>query len=285
MDSYNNGNTNTNNKSHPTKSRNFSQAAVNKSDVGDFQAGYFVMADPMPQHKPKTNKTLERHPSEKRNQRPPQQTVHRARSTNDMDTSSPRESDINVSHGRLPTSPHRSPNRNKRNSHSPPQPQYSSQSDFSSPQKPLKAHVERECGSPIKEKRTSTSPPNRWAGPAFSNAPPPSSLPIPDFPPFAPNSPSISPSSSPPPPSSPPLQSSAPTNMFLTPVPIQEPQFFAQPPMYAYRPHPLAYQAHHHLAYADYSYSSQGGSNSLAQLSTDLRRMLNIAEQPQPVRA
>jgi hypothetical protein len=288
-----NGNMNingNNSRPHPTKPRsnNFSHAAVNKTDVGDFQAGYFVMAD-MPyqpqQQKQKNhniNRTLERHSSEKRNPRPPQQ-PHRARSTNDLDT---REGDNTVSHGRLTPSPNRSPTRtNKRNSHSPPQPPHpqSTHTDSNnlpmSPHKPRKAphekHAERdresvspqhESGSPPRDKGPSPTP-NRWAGPAFSNAPPPSSLPLPDFPPFAPSE-SSSPPSSPP--------QSASTSLFLVPPPVtyREPNFFIQPPLYS-APYP---HFNAHYSFAEATPAHRGAS--LDQLSTDLRRMLNITSEP-----
>ena len=302
-----NGNNSTQ-RPHPTKSRsNFSQAAVNKSDVGEFQAGYFVMADmpyqPQPQHKQKNNnnKTLERHSSmvEKRNQRPPQQ-PHRTRSTNDLEShnNNTREGDNHVSPGRLTTSPHRSPtrnNNNKRNSRSPPQPpSHNPQSNHNesnnlplSPPKPRKASNERhaasppqqqhrvESGSPPKDKGPSPTP-NRWAGPAFSNAPPPSSLPLPDFPPFLSSSP---PSSTPTlTPSVSSLASTTSPLPFLTPVvpQYQEPAhfFIHQPPLFS-APYPH-YNAHYSFAEATPAHSIP----SLAQLSTDLRKMLNITSEP-----
>lgn len=287
-----NGNLNNNSqRPHPNKSRsNFSQAAVNKSDVGDFQAGYFVMAD-MPQPKPKTHHNIN---SEKRNtHRPPVHPPHahphhphpqRVRSTTDLEI---QKGDTNVSHGRLQTSPHRSPTRtNKRNSHSPPQHSHPQSHHHHidkpmSPHKPRKAPLDRDrdnvspqrdsgSSSPPKEKGPSPTP-NRWAGPAFSNAPPPSSLPLPDFPPF---SLSVSPVSSSPPSSSP-LSSSPPESSSASVIHYQE-QFFVQPPLYP-APYPH-FNAHFSFAEAPAHY----GYNppSLVQLSTDLRRMLNIVSDP-----
>jgi hypothetical protein len=95
-----------------------SQTALHKSDVGDFQAGYFVMVDTikenqLPMTRPKNvNKTPERYPQDKRkseslNNRPQQQ---RERSTKDLDYNT-REGDTNVSPARITTSPTRSPTR------------------------------------------------------------------------------------------------------------------------------------------------------------------------------
>lgn len=304
---YNNGNlniingNNSNQRPHSNKSRssNFSQAAVNKSDVGDFQAGYFVMAD-MPHqpqiklknhHNNNNNNYNKIERQEKRNHRPPHQ---RARSISDLDLDNidiqleiKKGGEINVSYGRLPTPPHRSPTRNnKRNSRSPSLTPQSTNMDSNnltlSPPKARKAphherHVDRDreyresvSHSPPKDKGPSPTP-NRWAGPAFSNAPPPSSLPLPDFPPF---SLSVSPVSSSPPSSSP-LSSSPPESSSASVIHYQE-QFFVQPPLYP-APYPH-FNAHFSFAEAPAHY----GYNppSLVQLSTDLRRMLNIVSDP-----
>eukprot|EP00026_Physarum_polycephalum_P008105 Phypoly_transcript_08183.p1 GENE.Phypoly_transcript_08183~~Phypoly_transcript_08183.p1 ORF type:complete len:315 (+),score=64.23 Phypoly_transcript_08183:173-1117(+) len=313
MDSFTNNNVNFNgNKPSLHKSRSnasFSQAAVAKSDVGDFQEGYFVMAEmpPLPQQRTKIHKTPERNQrkNEHSNNRHQQS---RERSTKEIEQLLQRDGEPNFSTGRTTTSPNRSPTRNKRttNSHSPQRHQTSTYTDSttapsSPPHRPHKAHsqphihyekrVERsesspsfsfpESGSPPKGPSPST--PNRWAGPAFSNAPPPSSLPIPDFPPFNPaTAPSAANPTS--------LSTSPPTSAPLpgpTFVPQQSltmyhetlpPQYITslpqQPPVYT----PVAYHGYPlHLAY-----EIPTSPPSLAQLSTDLRKMLNIGGQPIP---
>ena len=100
-----------------------SQAAVAKSDVGDFQEGYFVMADmpSLPQPRNKTHKTPER--NQRKNEHQNNNTHHRQqpRSTTDFDQHVQRESESSVSNVRITTSPTRSPPKDKRtlNSHSP----------------------------------------------------------------------------------------------------------------------------------------------------------------------
>jgi len=277
MDSLPTNNVNSNgNKPSLHKSRSnasFGQAAVTKSDVGDFQEGYFVMAEmpPLPQQRNKTNRTPER------NQRKNEHSNHRQQqpSTKEIEQLLQRDSDTNVSSGRLTTSPNRSPTRNHKRT-SPQRIQTTTDPSISaipsSPHKPRKANsqtyihhekrVERSESSPSFSPE-SNSPPktNRWAGPAFSNAPPPSSLPIPDFPPFETDSSSPLSTS----PSSPPLP--APTF-----VASQQPILMYEPPQYVYAP--VAYGYPLHLAYE----ISQ--PPTLAQLSTDLRKMLNIGSQP-----
>lgn len=151
-----------------------------------------------------------------------------------------------------------------------------------SPHKPRKAPHERdrevsqhvESGSPPKDKGPSPTP-NRWAGPAFSNAPPPSSLPLPDFPPFSPSLSSSPPTSSPASQSSSSASSSSTTTSFLQNHYSQEP-FFMQAPLYpAPYPHFNA-----HFSFAEATPAHHGYHPSLAELSTDLRRMLNIASDP-----
>jgi len=301
MDSTNNNvNFNGNKPSlhKPRSNASFSQAAVAKSDVGDFQEGYFVMADmpSLPQQRNKTERT------QRKNEYPNNRQQQRERSTKEIEQLLQRDGESNFSNGRTTTSPNRSPTRNKRttNSHSPQRhqnPTYTDPSSTvapSSPHRPHKAHsqthmhyekrVERSesspsfslSGSPPKDKGPSPPAPNRWAGPAFSNAPPPSSLPIPDFPPFNPSSPVDLLSTSPP--TSTPL----PGPTFVpqqSPVMYHEalpPQYITmlpqQPPVYT----PVAYHAYPlHLAY-----EIPTSPPSLAQLSTDLRRMLNIGGQP-----
>lgn len=251
---------------------NFSHAAVHKSDVGDFQEGYFVMTDmpPLPNQRPnKTHKTPER--NQRRKQHP--------QTTKDIEQLV-RESEMHVSDRRLPTSPTRSPPRNNnhnRRTYSPPQQAHQTMYDQSmSPHKPRKAQYHEKharsdnfsldnlSGSPPKDKVPSPPSTSRWAGPAFSNAPPPSSLPMPEFPPFQP-SPTMSPLSSSPP------QYSGPATAFA-PMIYPEPQLYIQPHPYAPVAYPAAYSVH--LSYADVpSYEPQ----NLVQLSTDLRRMLNIS--------
>jgi hypothetical protein len=276
---FNNGPNKQHTKMTTRKNATFSQGALNKTDVGEFQGGYFVMAEATKENKPhrtknyhNTNKTTERHPPLERHKsdmlpnRPPHQ-QHRGRSTQDLHSTSShyvrQEGDSNVSPQR--SSPTRSPNRNRR--HSPnSQPLLDNPTSAPlSPHKPRKAqyekHVDRteslspESGSPPKDKGPSPTS-SRWAGPAFSNAPPPSSLPLPDFPPFQTSSA----------PSPPPQPVSAPQ-----PIPIhfpypQEPYFYVQQSVYP--PH-----------YSSYTFPYGSGSPSLDQLSLGLRQMLHINEQ------
>jgi hypothetical protein len=228
------------------------------------------------QHRPKTHKTPERNQRAKSEQqfnthRPPQ----RERSVpKDLEH---REGDIQVSQGRLITSPTHSPTRNKRSPPHTPQNTYVESHQSSSPHKPRKVHdkySERTATSTLE----SNSPPKgpspqttRWAGPAFSNAPPPSSLPLPDFPPFLPSSspPSASSSSSSSPSSSPPSQSVPATIPILY---YPDPRYYIQTP-HIYTPPQFSVQ---------FAYSDIPQPPSLAQLSMDLRKMLNINEQPIP---
>jgi len=296
----NNGHSNNNQRPHPTKSRsngNFSNAAVQKTDVGDFQGGYFVMVDmPVQTQKPRKQQQERTKSAEKGQQRPLQPQPHRARSNPDLDSHQyqqqreqgqrEQQGDSNVSHRRFQTSPQRSPTRTnnyinkQRNSNSPPSQSTDSNNVSLSPHKPRKAHqyekrvqdgsesnnssvsnIHVESGSPMKDKGPSPLP-TRWAGPAFSNAPPPSSLPIPDFPPF-------------PQAQGPQASSSSPTE-FLThthTMTYQE-QFF---PMVYSSPVPFTHYHHNgHHSFAEIGH----GHQSLAQLSTDLRKMLNITSEP-----
>lgn len=312
MDNFTN-NSNNGNKPALHKSRSntaFSHATVNKSDVGDFQEGVFVMADmPTLPHRNKTHKTPERNQRKNEHsnnyQHRNQQT--RERSTNHLDQ---RESDTNVSNVRITTSPTRSPPRNKRisNSHSPQRSQHQTTHPeptttavpIVSPHKPRKAHsqthihyekrVERtessllfppDPSSPSKQPKGPSPPRDRWAGPAFSNAPPPSSLPIPDFPPFNPSqSAATSSLSSSPLPTSPIMSTSPPVpgpSMFVP----QQPMMMYREPLQYVPPHqpPVIYS---HVAYNGFPLHVvyEPSQPSLAELSTDLRRMLNIGGQP-----
>lgn len=287
---FNATNNGTYNKQHPKTTRKnatFSQGAMNKTDVGEFQDGYFVMAEATKENKPQrtknyhnnTNKTTERHPPLERHKsdglpsRPPHQ-QHRGRSAQDLystSNSARQEGDSNVSPQR--SSPTRSPNRNRRTSPNS-QPQLDNSSAPLSPHKPRKAqyekHVDRTeslspvSGSPPKDKGPSPTS-SRWAGPAFSNAPPPSSLPLPEFPPFAPQSSS-------PPPAPQPVSAPQPIPHFQYPP---EPYFFMHP---VYHP-PIPHPSH----YSNFTYGSP--APSLDQLSFGLRQMLHINEQVAPIPA
>lgn len=289
----NNFNTNngTYNKQHPKmprKNATFSQGALHKTDVGEFQDGYFVMAEATKENKPRTknnyhnnpNKTTERHPPLERHKsdtlpnRPPQQ-QHRGRSAQDLYSNNSRqEGDSNVSPQR--SSPTRSPNRNRRNSPNS-QPHLDNQAPLS-PHKPRKAqyekHVDRTeslspvSGSPPKDKGPSPTS-SRWAGPAFSNAPPPSSLPLPEFPPFQ--------SSSAPSPAPQPVSAPQPI-----PQPSHYPTYHPEPYYYVHPVYPLPPAPSH---YSNFTFPYGPASPSLDQLSLGLRQMLHINEQVPPIPA
>lgn len=219
------------------------------------------MAEPMTQQQRlKTHRTPECNQRTKSEQqfthpRPPQRSAPK-----DLEQ---REGDNQVSQGRL-TSPNRSPNRNKRSpphSHSHPQAHVESHQSLS-PHKPRKAyekHTEKsdsftlESHSPPKGP---SPPPTRWAGPAFNNAPPPSSLPLPDFPPFF-------------------ASSSSQSAQATIPIAYPDPQFYIQPPLYAVPQFSV-----------QFAYNQPIITGYEAQLSMDLRKMLNIsASAPQPIPA
>lgn len=275
MDSYT---VNNDRNSHHQKSRKssaFSQAVISKTDVGEFQDGYFVMADATKENQQQHNRNknnhhkTERHSPERlKGDSPRSRSLQqRERSAKDFNNYVATEGDNAISHTR--TSPSHSPSKSRR--HSPNlQPIHSDNPTTvpPSPHKPRKAYQEKHVDRP-EVQSDSGSPPkgsspthSRWAGPAFSNAPPPSSLPLPEFPPFAPLS--ASPSSSPSP-------ISVPTAPISIPPPTyHEPYYYAQP-FYSY--HPPQY----------YPYTGP----TLDQLSMDLRRMLHINEQQTvtPIRA
>lgn len=295
---FNATNNGTYNKQHPKTTRKnatFSQSALHKTDVGEFQDGYFVMAEATKENKPRTknyhnnNKTTERHPPLERHQsdtlpnRPPQQ-QHRGRSAQDLHSPPShfvrQEGDSKVSPQR--SSPTRSPNRNRRNSPNSQPHLDNSTSAPLSPHKPRKAQYEKhvdnrteslspDSGSPPKDKGPSPTS-SRWAGPAFSNAPPPSSLPLPEFPPFQTTS---APSPAPQPVSAP---QPIPQPIHFPSYP-PEPYFYIHQPVYSY---PLPPPPSH---YSNFTFPYGHVSPSLDQLSLGLRQMLHINEQVHPIPA
>jgi len=134
--------------------------------------------------------------------------------------------------------------------------------------------------SPSSKDCLSTSPTasGRWAGPAFGNAPHPSTLPLPEFPPMAslpiptsrPQESYLS--------NSPPGRDRDPYHGMVYQPPSTPPHFVSQSPPSGHLSSipvvPFPYVGHAMPATP---------SLSLAQLSTDLRRMLNINDIPSPI--
>eukprot|EP01110_Echinostelium_bisporum_P013012 TRINITY_DN821_c0_g1_i1.p1 TRINITY_DN821_c0_g1~~TRINITY_DN821_c0_g1_i1.p1 ORF type:complete len:190 (+),score=47.10 TRINITY_DN821_c0_g1_i1:198-767(+) len=185
MNKNNNNNNNYQQKKTPKKNT-FSVSPADKEDIGDFQAGYFVMPDAKDTTNINKTKTQRKPASPTKNHQhgSPSKKQHQPRTTN--------------------TSPQKQLNYGKENVDT--------------------ARVT------LQEKDS-----KRWAGPAFGNAPPPSSLPLPDFTSF----------------------SSEPTPF----VPLSHPQTLPLPNMYYYAPA-----------------LSPAFPPNLAQLSTDLRKLLNIGD-------
>lgn len=280
METYtvNNGNFSKTHPKKPRKTATFSNNTLHKIDVGEFKDGYFVVTEATKDNQlhnknknknKSTGRILERSKSDVIPRPLVQQPSAKDLTPNPL-YSRP-EGDNNVAQGRL-ASPSHSPNKSRR--HSPnSQPVHS---NTSSPNKPRKAYHEKPVdrsesfpipsSSPPKDKGPSPTS-SRWAGPAFSNAPPPSSLPIPDFPPFAP------PQSPPTSPAHPQVIPSTSNILAQSPHSHQEAYFYA-PLAYSQIPQPHTIYFPNPFPYAPVP--------SLDQLSLDLRRMLHINEQPIP---
>jgi len=249
------------------RSASFSQVTLNKTDVGEFQGGYFVMTEAskenvLPLPTPPGPRTYDRYHKNS--------SAERSKSSNDM-TRPPHQH-----------SPH-SPQKNRKHSPNTPlqfavpvyvpvqaakpnQAPRTNPSPHSVPAGSIDSHPSPPKGrtSPRGEKAPSPTSNDHWAGAAFSNAPPASSLPMPDFPPFvesppssSSSSPRLSPSSSPPP--------ARPTAPQPAAVVYHETLYYAPVPVYAPLPVPVAPP----FAYAP-------PAPTLDQLSMDLRRMLHI---------
>lgn len=256
-----------------TRKNNFSQVAVAQAEVGDFSGGYFVMPDATSSkendcpHKTRaqSSKSIERSPARRKNQ------------TSDS-TSSPHkervqrfEQDFKKPFAEM-SADIKKDNRNE----------LALSGGYTASPKKAPASPKQQTADLYDQKYSSskdslsTSPPSsgRWAGPAFGNAPHPSSLPLPEFPPMYTNPSLPAPfmtqeshrlSKSP----------SGHEGAFLGMVCQQYTHQFAMsssPPTHLTPsipvvPFPYVGASQHPPAHV---------APSLAQLSTDLRRMLNI---------
>jgi hypothetical protein len=146
-------------------------------------------------------------------------------------------------------------------------------SAYETPTKNAPAPVSKDCLS------TSPTGSGRWAGPAFGNAPHPSNLPLPEFPPMA--SPSI-------------LHAPRPLESYLSTSPPGHDPYLGM--VYQHPPSPPPHYLPHsppstHLSsipVVPFPYVGVMPVTpplSLAQLSTDLRRMLNINDIPSAIQS
>lgn len=266
--------------SQPKKTRKntFSQGTITQNEVGDFQGGYFVMPDATASkendHPPKTaknNHKVERSPARRKQStdnslsspnkeriKPEYQACKKVQPHVEQCQKDSQKDTKDALKGELLLTPSSfSIHHVKTQQASPKQAQY-----FEHPG----TYVQKTSppSSPNKYLLSTSPTSGRWAGPAFGNAPHPSSLPLPDW-----------------------TESSMSTSPPVHDAGLYHPGivFQAHPPVF---PHsPSQYSTLHEVTpfssipvvpfpYVDSVPPAPSTSPSLAQLSIDLRRMLNI---------
>lgn len=247
-----------------TRKNTFSQVAVAQTEVGDFQGGYFVMTDATSTkendcpYKSRPHNKLERSPGRRKHQT----NESNAPSSPNKERHSKFENDLKKPFADVKTRTEQLPGG------------FLASPTKKAPASPKQLHLENYDQKYSKDSLSSSPPSSgRWAGPAFGNAPHPSSLPLPEFPPMS-------------------IQAvSTPSHM------SQDSYLSKSPPTHDGAFHGMVYQPHPHFLSSSpppsqssipaipFSYVGihqfpqaplPAPSPSLAQLSTDLRRMLNI---------
>jgi hypothetical protein len=253
-----------------TRKNTFSQTAITQNEVGDFHGGYFVMPDASASkendHPPRSKIThkVERSPARRKqhaNDPLPSSPVKERTKTELQISKPPQQSppvDINLMDCLkaelllTPSSFSLPPNKSN--------PQVSPKQYFD----PYGIQLHKNpLSSPGKDMLSTSPPPSgRWAGPAFGNAPHPSALPLPEWTNF-----SV--------PSSPPAHDGGSGLQGM--VYPANPSAYPLSPSVARSDIPLSSIPVVPFPYVDSaSPALLSTSPSLTQLSTDLRRMLNI---------
>jgi len=168
----------TSNKTKPKST--FSEAVIRKDDVGEFQAGYFIM--PSNPAKPPTLPNVARPSPSKRKQH-----ASSSHTPKKCDSPSKKEDRRENFKERSPCKADSEPAKgnihflltpsNIKKSSTIPIPLKSSNS--------VQDFILNQCASPVDDDCSDSKRSGRWAGPAFGNSPSPSSLPLPNFPPFS----------------------------------------------------------------------------------------------------